>query len=227
MFLADLNQIQPRIRFTAEISSLSCNFLDLTIYKPPDFESTGLLATKIYYKPTNTFSFPLGTSYMPKTIHKSIAIGEMTRLLRNTSSPTIFMAHKKKLLKRFRRRGYPDNILKQIKKFSHNQRLQILYRTKKKRNMERPLPFVTQFVECSPSLNGIFHKRWDILFSDPKFYSLLPNSPFTAFKNKKTLKSILSCKRRTFDTDTSQWMSRLGTQSEFKFTRFNGHKTRC
>ena len=226
VFLADLNQRQHRIRFTAEISTLSCNFLDLTIYKPPDFESTGLLATKIYYKPTNTFSFPLGASYMPKTIHKSIAIGEMTRLLRNTSSPTIFMAHKKKLLRRFRRRGYPDGILKQIRKFSHNQRLQVLYRTKKKRHMERPLPFVTQFVECSPSLNRIFHKRWDILFSDPKFYSLLPNSPFTAFKNKKTLKSILSCKRRTFNTDTSQWKSKLGTQSEFKFTRFNSHKTR-
>lgn len=50
------------------------------------------------------FSFPLGTSYMPKAIHKSIAVGEMTRLLRNTSSPTIFTAYKKKLLKCFGRR---------------------------------------------------------------------------------------------------------------------------
>ena len=163
---------------------------------------------------------------MPTAIHKSIAIGEMTRLLRNTSSPTIFNAYKKKLLRRFESRKYPNKILKQIRKFSHSQRLQILYRTKRRKHMERPLPFVTQYVECSPSLNSIFHKRWESLFGDPKFYSLLPNSPFTAFKNKKMLKSILSAKRRTFDIDITKWTSKLGAQSEFKFTRFNNPKTK-
>ena len=228
VFLADLNQRQHRIRFTAEISTHSCNFLDLTIYKPPYFFSTGRLATKIYCKLTNTLSFPLGNSYMPKAIHKSIAIGEMTRLLRNTtcSSPVIFTFYKKKLLRRFARRKYQDKILKQIRKCFHSQRLQILYRNKRRRYMERPLPFVTQYVECCPSLNSIFKRRWESLFSDTKFYSLLPNSLFTAFKNKKTLKSILSSNRRTFDVDTSEWLAKLGAQSEFKFLRFNNHKTK-
>ena len=86
-FLNELNKRQKRIRFTAEINVDSCNFLDLTIYKSPQFYTTGLLSTRIYYKPTNTFSFPLGSSHMPTQIHRSIAIGEMTRLLRNTENP--------------------------------------------------------------------------------------------------------------------------------------------
>ena len=88
-FMAELNAIQERINFTSEISKENCNFLDLTIYKSPTFRDTGFLSTKIYYKPTNTFSFPLDTSYIPSHIQKGIAIGEMTRVIRNTTSPVL------------------------------------------------------------------------------------------------------------------------------------------
>ena len=58
-FLAELNNMRDRINFTAELAHQSCNYL-ITIfgYKSPSFQETGLLSTTIYYKPTNTFSFP-------------------------------------------------------------------------------------------------------------------------------------------------------------------------
>ena len=177
-FLEDLNKTRERIRFTAEVSSHSCNFLDLTIYKSPQFSSTGLLSTKIYYKTTNTFSFPLGNSYMPTHIHRSIAIGEMTRLLRNTEDPTLFRHYKNKLIKRFARRGYPERILCELRKFSHDKRLQILDKTKRSRRIERPLPFVTRYTKYTTPLNRILRKRWVNLYGDSRFYSLLPNPPF-------------------------------------------------
>ena len=89
-FLQELNKRQKKIKFTAEVETQYCNFLDLTIYKSPTFLSSGLLSPKIYYKLTNTFSFPLGTSQVPRHVHKSIAIWEVTRLLRNTESPTLY-----------------------------------------------------------------------------------------------------------------------------------------
>ena len=64
-FLTSLNKVQENIKFTADIASQSCNFLDLTIYKSPTFLSTGILSTKIYYKPTNSIAFALGSSNMP------------------------------------------------------------------------------------------------------------------------------------------------------------------
>ena len=48
------------IRFTAEVNFHLCNFLDLTMYKSPQFLDTGLWSTEIYYKTTSTFCFPLG-----------------------------------------------------------------------------------------------------------------------------------------------------------------------
>ena len=95
-FLTDLNMRRVQIKLTTEIETQACNFLDLTTYKSPTFLSTGLLSTKIYYKPINTFSFPLGSSYMPIQIHSSVAIGEMTRLLRNTESPALYKHYQQK-----------------------------------------------------------------------------------------------------------------------------------
>ena len=143
-FLVNLNQIHPSINFTAQISSLACDFLDLTIYKAPDFTMTGKLSTTIYYKPSNTFSFPLGSSFMPRTIFKGIAIGELTRLIRNTTSPVLFRYYKRKLIHHFRCRKYSKNIIKILRKMNHTTR-QLLLKTSKTRYRERPLPFSTRY----------------------------------------------------------------------------------
>ena len=142
-FLKDLNSVRERTQFTAEVNTQSCNFLDLTIHKGLKFLSTGRLSTKIYYKPTNTFSFLLGSSHMPTQFHRSIAIWEMTRLLRNTDNPALHRHYQNKLIKKFNRRGYPKKILREIKDMTHNRRPQVLHRLKRKTRMERPLPFVT------------------------------------------------------------------------------------
>ena len=89
-----------------EVSFDSCNFLDLTIYKTQEFLSTGLLSSIIDQKPTNTISFLLGDPYMPTKIHRSIAIGEVTRLVRNTENPSIYRYYRNKLIKHFARRKY-------------------------------------------------------------------------------------------------------------------------
>ena len=65
------------------------------------FLNMGRLSAKVYYKPNNTVSFPLGTSYVPSQIQRSIAIGEMTRLLRNTVDPSIYEHYQCKLTKHF------------------------------------------------------------------------------------------------------------------------------
>ena len=225
-FLEDLNKTRERIRFTAEVSLNSCNFLDLTIYKSPKFLSTGLLSTKIYYKTTNTFSYPLGDSYMPTQIHRSIAIGEMTRLLRNTEDPTIFRHYKNKLIKHFANRKYPRRILRELRNFTHDRRLVILDRRRKRTRVERPLPFITRYTKYNTSLSRIFRRRWQNLFEDPRFYSLLPNPPFAAYRNRKKIRSLLSAKRREFGPRQFQTSVQLGSQKEFVYMKFNSHYCR-
>ena len=181
---------------------------------------SGILSTKIYYKPTNTFSFPLGSSYMSMHVHRSIAIGEMSRLLRNTVSPSLFRRYKNRLIRHFAKREYPKRILKELRDITHDERSLILYRRKDKVRMERALPFVTPYSRHKQVLNRIFRKRWRSIYDDHKFYTLLPNMPFTVFKNHKALKSLLSAKRRYLpDLD-------MGVKEAFKHTKFNHHRMR-
>ena len=158
----------PWNSFYSKISSQACDFLDFTIYKVPDFASTGKLSTKIYCKPSNTFSFPLGFSYMPRNIHKGIAIGELTSLIRNTTSLVLFEHYKKKLSNHFWHRKYAKGIIEILKKMNHTTR-QSLLSTKKIRNIERPLPFITKFNIYRPSPQRILMERniWRQTFIPP------------------------------------------------------------
>ena len=108
---------------------------------------------------------------------------------------------KKKLVRHFERREYPRSILKQLRSLTHYRRLEALYRAKKRVLMDRQLPFITGYMPYSPPLNTIFRKRWQHIFNDPKFYSLLPNAPFTTFRSNKTVGKLLSAKRRHFMTE--------------------------
>ena len=66
-FLADPNSFHPNLRFTHEHSPTSINFLDLTIFKGPQFAFTNLLDIKTIQKPlnfTNTYISHLPTLRM-------------------------------------------------------------------------------------------------------------------------------------------------------------------
>ena len=97
MLLQELNTRQEKIKFIAKVNTQHCNFLDLTMYKSPTFLTTGLLSTKIYYKPINTFSFLLGSSHIPKYVIRCIAISEMTRMLKNTKSTSLYRLYSNKV----------------------------------------------------------------------------------------------------------------------------------
>ena len=96
---------------------------------------------------------------MPTQIQRIIAIGEMTRLLRNTEKPLVFKNLQNKLIKHFARRKYPKEILKEIKGITHNKRLQLLEKIKVKRYIERPLPFVTTYARYTPALNKVLQAQ--------------------------------------------------------------------
>ena len=107
---------------------------------------------------------------------------------------------------------------------THNKRSEILHRPKKQVLMDRALPFVTPYGRYKPSINRIFDKRWLSIYDDQKFYGLLPNKPFTVFKDDKALKSLLSAKRRQFDTKRYLLNLDMGEKEAFKYTKFNHHR---
>ena len=83
-FLWDLNKQKERIKFTVEIMTQSCNFLDLAIDESAQFFRTGRLSVKIYYKPTNTFATLAGHHMYLNISWRAFAVGEATGRLWNT-----------------------------------------------------------------------------------------------------------------------------------------------
>ena len=85
-FLTDLNSFHPNLRFTHEHSLTSIDFLDLTIFKGPQFAFTNLLDTKTFQKPLNLYQYLHFSSSHPKNVFKSIIRGECIRYIRTNTT---------------------------------------------------------------------------------------------------------------------------------------------
>lgn len=84
--LTRLNSIHSTIKFTWEISGESATFLDLEIYKGERFRKVGLLDVRPHFKETNSFQYLHYGSAHPRSVHKGIVKGELTRIVRACSS---------------------------------------------------------------------------------------------------------------------------------------------
>jgi hypothetical protein len=123
-FLNSLNNYHPNIKFSYTISETSVNFLDLTIYKPSNFEQTNLLYTRTFQKPINIFQYLHFTSAHPKSIFKGIIIGETIRYVRTNTTLNDFNVAINLFKTRLQKRGYPlQYINKHIKKINFNNRI--------------------------------------------------------------------------------------------------------
>ena len=103
---------------------------------------------------------------------------------------------------------------------THNDPKELL-KLKKGRNIGRFLPFSTKYKVYKPSLNKILRNKWQNLHNDGHLFSIFPNPPFSAFRNHKTLKAILSYKRRQFNATPKQLTLHSDKAEDFKFLKFN------
>ena len=82
----DLNSnFHEKIQFTTTKSDSSVNFLDLTIFKGNDFQTTGILDIKMYEKAQNLYHYLEFSSFHPGTTFKLIITGECIRYLRTNT----------------------------------------------------------------------------------------------------------------------------------------------
>ena len=161
---------------------------------------------------------------MPSSVHRGIAIGEMTRIIRNTTSPVLPTHYSHKLINHFRHRKYPPHIIRKLKTMAHIPREEILNNTTK-RNISRPLPFSTKFRKFKPSLNSILRKRWSSIYNDKYLYPLYPNTPFTVHTSHKTLRAILSSKRKEFGGTPTQKKSPTNECQSLYLSKIQSPKT--
>lgn len=111
-----LNNHRESIKFQYTISEDSVDFLDVTVYKGPNFADGDKLDTKVYFKPTDTHELLHKSSFHPKHTFEGILKSQLIRFFKicsntdnfNQACSTLFQALST-------RRGYSKRFLRTIK----------------------------------------------------------------------------------------------------------------
>ena len=109
--MAELNAICPDIQLTHELSRTAAIFLDLKIFKGPQWRRTGRLDTKVYQKPMNRYLYTPHRSEHPRHCFRGIVHGELRRYIKRSTAREDFLAVATQLRHRLSMRGYTEKFL--------------------------------------------------------------------------------------------------------------------
>ena len=149
LFITELNQCHHALEFKVTHSHTSVDFLDLTIYKGDRFGASGILDTKLFRKPCDHLApLPYHSAHPPQTF-KGIFVGEVKRLIRNTSNEDLFSRELAQMVTVFKSRGYPfKRLLSWLADLAYAERHSYLHPS------DRPRLWCTDFAPLS-----IIYKR--------------------------------------------------------------------
>ena len=132
-FVQTLNEIHPTIKFTAEWSQKSINFLEVTVSL-----IDGQIETDVYVKPTDTHQYLHPSSSHPYHCKKSIPYSQALRFNRICSKNNFFDFHCNNLEKWLSERGYSEKLVrKEILKARSQLTETLLNKEKMSRNVDR------------------------------------------------------------------------------------------
>ena len=81
-FFNTLDSHDPNIKLTYTYQLNSIDFLDITIYKGLQFQVSGILDTRVYFKPTDSHELLHTSSFHPKHIFSGIVKSQIIRFHR-------------------------------------------------------------------------------------------------------------------------------------------------
>ena len=159
IFLNSLNEFDPCIKFTYESDKESIAFLDIKVSL-----RNGKVFTDLYVKPTDRHQYLHYLSAHPYHTKKSVIFSQTLRISRLCSSEKDFEDRKEEMKSQFRKREYPENLIRsEINKVKFSN-----FRPKnsyKNHNM-KGIPLVVTYHPLLKSLSGIIDKNVSILYMD-------------------------------------------------------------
>ncbi len=167
-----MNQMHPTLKFTFEASNSSINYLDLIIFKGNRFRETGILDTKVFTKPTETYQYLHKSSSHPPHGFNAFIYGETLRFARNTNNKENF----KEKLEIFKniliKRGYThDEVNTKILKYHIRSATKLKNTSRLHDNLQPgtiPQGYFAGINKFWPQIQAIAHFR--------KYFRTLPSS---------------------------------------------------
>ena len=192
-FVQQCNKLHTSIKFTSECSTTEINFLDMTVFKGPNFQQRQKLDIKTFKKPTNKQAYVHGSSFHPPGIGKSIALGESYRALRTNTDKTNFFKQIDSVQNALLSRGYKQTVIKPlIRRVRFKDRHTVLYKYKrtKTQTLGTPTMVLTYNTHVS-QVRKELNKIWEDFQQNPTLNALYPMPPRIAQKKNRSLGNIL------------------------------------
>lgn len=112
VFVQTLNSHHASIKVEPELNDTEVHFLDTTIFKGPDFQSTGKLDAKLYIKPTDNHALLHKNSFHPKHVFTGILKSQLLRFSRICTRVQDRNEARRELFRALRKRGYSRGFLR-------------------------------------------------------------------------------------------------------------------
>ena len=185
-FIDKINKAHPTIKFTAEWSKTSINFLDVTVSL-----IEGVIETDLFVKPTDSHQYLQSSSCHPFHCKKGIPYSQALRLNHICSETNSFDKRCNDLERFVLERGYNSKLeRKEILRAREISRNELLDKEKSQGNVSK-LTFNVTYYPVFRHLKSQLKELHVILACDEDHKKVFPEVPIIGFKNNKNLKSHL------------------------------------
>ena len=235
-FLNHLNSAHPTIKFTADYSNVSANFLDVKVSKKGN-----RLVSDLFVKSTDTHQYLDPTSCHPAHCISSIPYSQALRLNRICSETSFFDKRCNELESWLMRRGYDEKLVRNKVLAARRQNRDFLLH-REKGEVKSKLVFNITYHPAFQRLNSILRKAHVILAFDKEHQSVFNEIPIVGFRKGKSLKDMLvrakvppknniksgsggclgkRCGVCPYIKTTSEFMDKKGVRYEIRTTHLN------
>jgi hypothetical protein len=185
-FLDEMNKVHDSIKFEGKYSREQIDFLDTTV----KITKEKSLETTLYRKPTDRNAYLHYNSYHPLQQKNNIPYGQYLRAKKICSNTTEANDTILDVREKFKKRGYPKEVLdEQLKKTESITREELL--TEKTKKAGTKIPFTVTFNKTLPDIRQTIDKNWHLLLTNPVIAQTFPEKPTLAFRRNRNLKDLI------------------------------------
>ena len=187
-FINHLNQCEPTIKFTEEISEKEVAFLDVRVRI-----QNNRIVTSVYTKATDSHNYLLFTSAHPEKCKTSIPFSQFLRIRRICSSLTDFDKHVLQYSEHFLKRGYPPKLIEEAAiKARHTPRHELLqYQRTESTSQDVANILVTTFHPHTDELRNIVTQHWDMLGRNNTTRKIHQKGLMVGYRRPQNLRDLL------------------------------------
>ena len=184
------------------------------------FNETGILDTKVYTKPTETYQYLHKTSSHPPHVFKALVYGETLCYAPNTNNKDDFLLKVNNFSEKLTTSGYKASEITTITgKVSHNERSNLIHKRPNKQKSKTPLVLSKTY---NPhinhgDLNQAINKHWSMIQRNEILSGIFPDPPFIAYRKDQNIqeKLIRAKLNQSLTDSTSQQLNHTSHDSGF------------